>query len=73
MVLNKDGETLYHIDSEKIRPDSKDPRVRKFIKYNKNIRDNKKIQSDDESVVITMNKIPEDVCSILFLLKMPKL
>ena len=53
--------------------DTHDKKIRKFLKYNKNIRDSKKIQSDDEAIIVTLDKIPEEVACILFLLKLPKL
>ncbi len=47
--------------------------LKKFIKYNRNIRDNKKKVSDDEAIIINLEKCPKNIVSFMFLVKIPKL
>ncbi|EGR33838.1 taf9 RNA polymerase tata box binding protein -associated isoform cra_b, putative [Ichthyophthirius multifiliis] len=66
LVMHKDGRILHRINPQ-------NPRIEKYIRYKKDIRDIKKKIADDDFVVIDFQKVPSDVWGFLVFVKMPNL
>jgi hypothetical protein len=47
--------------------------INKAIRYKKGIRDLTKKISDDEAILVDLDKLPSDIWSVFFMLKLPNL
>ena len=73
IALNKDGSIHSRVDPRNDRPQSNSKVFNKTIRYKKNIRDTTKKVSDDEAILVDLNKLPANIWSVLFFLKLPNL